>query len=218
MDAKLHSSAVLIFGAQPKQRTVLFMAQFVWCKNEERRIPAFRCLLCKDNCQPAQKGVADVDNSLEILLKSGKYRERFLMKRKAQIIEVDEHLFEGDVGVVERVEKSDEEQQLDGRVFLLEEGKLKPFSPEDYTTSILYQVIDSFRVESKLVRPEEPGNLVFEGRKPSKRTVPVMIAKQGEVTLFPSWEELEADPTPLAEAAEVMGVVPVRQIFVLKRR
>jgi hypothetical protein len=155
---------------------------------------------------------------LDILLKSGKYRERFLMKRKAQVIEVDEHLFDGDLAVAERVEKSDDEQQLDGRVFLLEEGKLKPFSLEDYTASVLYQVVDSFRVESKLVRPEEPGNLVFEGRKPSKRTVPVMVAREGEVTLFPSWEELEANPTPLAEAAEVMGVVPVRQIFVLKRR
>jgi hypothetical protein len=194
------------------------MAQYVWCKSEERRIPAFRCLLCKDNCYVAQKKAADVDNSLDILLKSGKYRERFLMKRKAQVIDVDKHLFEGDARVADTVEKSDEAQPLDGRVFLLEEGKLKPFSPDDYTTSTLYQVIDSFRVESKLVRPEEPGNLVFEGKKPSKKTVPVMIARQGEVTLFPSWDELEADPTPLADAAEVMGVVAVRQIFVLKRK
>jgi hypothetical protein len=163
-------------------------------------------------------GVADVDNSLEILLKSGKYRERFLMKRKAQVIDVDSHLFESEARIPDGVEKSDEEQPLDGRVFLLEEGKLKPFSPEEYTTSTLYQVIDSFRVESKLVRPEEPGNLVFEGKKPAKKTVPVMIARNGEVMLFASWDDLEANPTPLAEAAEVMGVVPVRQIFVLKRK
>jgi hypothetical protein len=194
------------------------MARFVWCKNEERRIPAFRCLLCKDNCHPAQAGVADVDNSLEILLKSGKYRERFLMKRKAQAIDVDEHLFETPAGVPEGIEKGDEEQPLDGRVFLLEDGKLKPFSPEEYTTSILYQVIDSFRVESKLVRPEESGNLIFEGKKPAKKTLPVMIARGGEVQLFNSWDELEANPTPLAEATEVMGVVAVRQIFVLKRK
>jgi hypothetical protein len=194
------------------------MAQYVWCKNEERRIPAFRCLLCGDNCYLAQEGAADVDNSLEILLKSGKYRERFLMKRKAQVIDVDKHLLEGDAAVPDGVEKSDEEQHPDGRIFLLEDGKLKPFSPAEYTTSTLYQVIDSFRVESKLVRPEEPGNLVFEGKKPAKKTVPVMIAKNGEVLLFPSWDELESNPTPLAEAAEVMGVVPVRQVFVLKRK
>ncbi len=111
-----------------------------------------------------------------------------------------------------------DEEQLDGRVFLLEEGKLKPFSPEEYTTSTLYQVIDSFQVESKLVRPEEPGNLVFEGKKPSKRTVPVIMRNNGDAALFASWEELESNPTSLSEATEVIGVVPVRQIFVLKRK
>ncbi len=74
------------------------MARFVWCKIEECRVPAFRCLLCKDNCPVGQKGLEDLDNSLEILLKSGKYRERFLMKRKANVIDVDKHFFEGDAG------------------------------------------------------------------------------------------------------------------------
>ena len=45
-----------------------------------------------------------------------------------------------------------------------------------------------------------------------------MVARNGEVMLFASWDELEANPTPLAEAAEVMGAVPVRQVFVLKRK
>ncbi len=85
-----------MIGAQPKRGTVSFMARFVWCKNEERRVPAFRCLLCKDNCQVAQKGCGDLDNSLEILLKSGKYRERFLMKRKANVIDVEKHFLEDD--------------------------------------------------------------------------------------------------------------------------
>jgi hypothetical protein len=165
----------------------------------------------------AQKELTDFDNSLEILLKSGKYRERFLMKRKANVIDVDKRFFEGDARVPEGSEKTSEEP-LDGRVFLLEEGKLKPFSPEDYSTSTLYQAVDSFQVESKLVRPEEPGNLIFEGKKPSKRTVPVMIARNGDAVLFASWEELESNPTPLSEATEVMGVVPVRQVFVLKRK
>ena len=193
------------------------MARFVWCKNEERRIPAFRCLLCKDSCDAADNGIGDVDDLLELLLKSGKYRERFLMKRKAKVLDVDQQSFEGDARKFDEVEKSDEEQ-LDGRVFLLEEGKLKPFLPEEYTTSTLYQVMDSFQVESKLVRPDEPGNLIFEGKKPSKKTVPVMIAKNSDATLFASWDELESDPSPLSEAHEVIGVVPVRQIFVLKRK
>ncbi len=140
------------------------------------------------------------------------------MKRKANVIDVDRHFFEGDTRVPDGGEKTSEEPLDGGRVFLLEEGKLKPFSPEEYSTSTLYQVVDTFQVESKLVRPEEPGNLMFEGKKPSKRTVPVMIARNGDAMLFASWEELEANPTPLSEATEVMGVVPVRQVFVLKRK
>ncbi len=62
-------------------------------------------------------------------------------------------------------------------------------------TSTLYQVIDSFQVESKLVRPEEPGNLVFEGKKPSKRTVPVILSSNGDAVLFSSWDELESNPS-----------------------
>jgi hypothetical protein len=193
------------------------MMRFVWCKNEERRIPTFRCLLCKQSCKLAHDGLGDVDNLQEILLKSGKYRERFLMKRKANVVEENKPFDEGEAREQAEGEKNGEEQ-LDGRVFLLEDGKFKPFLREDYTTSILYQVTDSFLVESKLVRPEEPGNVVFEGKKPSKKTLPVMIARTGEATLFASWEDLESNPSPLAEASEVIGVVPVRQIFVLKRR
>jgi hypothetical protein len=194
-----------------------FMAQFVWCKNEERRIPSFRCLLCRESCKLAYDGPENVDNRLEILLKSGKYRERFLMKRKLNVVEGEKPFQEDDARELAEGEKSAEEQ-LDGRVFLLEEGKLKPFLQEEYTTSTLFQVTDSFLVESKLVRPEEPGNVVFEGKKPSKKTQPVMIGKTGEATLFASWDELELNPGPLSEASEVIGVVPVRQIFVLKRK
>ncbi len=193
------------------------MAQFVWCKNEERRIPTFRCLLCKESCKPAHDSLGSVDNRLEILLKSGKYRERFLMKRKANSGDSEKPFEEGEAR--ERVEgEKGGEEQLDGRVFLLDEGKLKPFLREEYTTSTLFQVTDSFLVESRLVRPEEPGNVVFEGKKPSRKTQPVMIGKTGEATLFASWDELEADPRPLSEASEVIGVVPVRQVFVLRRR
>lgn len=193
------------------------MARFVWCKNEERRIPTFRCLLCKESCKLAHDGLGDVDSPWEILLKSGKYRERFLMKRKMSVVE-DEGRF--DESAARDLDESDRghEELFDGRVFLLEEGRLKPFLREEYTTSTLYQVTDAFLVESKLVRPEEPGNLVFEGKKPSKRSLPVMVAKTGEATLFASWDELESTPGPLAEAAEVIGVVPVRQVFVLKRK
>lgn len=139
------------------------------------------------------------------------------MKRKVHVVEGERPLDEDEARVLGEGEKSGEEQ-LDGRVFLLEEGKLKPFLQEEYTTSTLFQVTDSFLVESKLVRPEEAGNVVFEGKKPAKKTLPVMIAKTGEATLFASWDDLESNPAPLSEASEVLGVLPVRQIFVLKRR
>jgi hypothetical protein len=163
--------------------------------------------------------MGDLDNALEVLLKSGKYRERFLMKRKANVsaVDSDDRFYEDEKGAFTEGEKGHEES-LDGRVFLLEEGQLKPFSSEDYTASTLYQVTDSFQVESKLVRPDEPGNLFFEGKKPPKKTIPVIVGKDGNALLFASWEELESNPSRLSEAGEVVGVVPVRQVFVLKRK
>jgi hypothetical protein len=150
-------------------------------------------------------------------LKSGKYRERFLMKRRGNIIDEDKPSVELDVGTSDGGETGWDEAR-DGRVFLLEDGRLKPFMLSEYTASTLYQVVDSFQVESKLVRPEEPGNLVFEGKRPSKKSVPVLITKGGGAVLYASWEDLEANPNPLSEAGEVVGVVPVRQVFVLKRK
>ncbi len=195
------------------------MARFVWCKNDERRVPAFRCLLCKDNCHQPHNGGDSLDNSLEILLKSGKYKERFLMKRRVNVnaVSVDELPLGEEARASDESDNSDGEL-LGGRVFLLEEGRLTPFSTEAYTTSTLYQVTDSFQVESKLVRPDEPGNLLFEGKKPSRKTVPVMIARDGNAMLFASWDDLEANPGVLSEATEVVGVVPVRQVFVLRRK
>ncbi|MDY0038808.1 MAG: hypothetical protein RBS57_00735 [Desulforhabdus sp.] len=103
-------------------------------------------------------------------------------------------------------------------VFLLENGKLKPFRVEDYTASTLYQKVESFSVECKLVRPEEPAALLYEGKKPSKKTVPIILTKNDECVLLESWEDLESTPERLADADEVIGAVPVKQVFVLKRR
>lgn len=103
-------------------------------------------------------------------------------------------------------------------VYVLDEGKLKPFAPEDYTVSNLYQVLDSFSVECKLVRPEDPSNIVFEGKKPSRKTVPVLVTKEGESLVLDSWEALDARPELLATAVEVMGVTPVKKVFVLRRK
>jgi len=141
------------------------------------------------------------------------------MKRKESTLLKDETSFtEPDevkpVATTAEAEKPPEDQE----VFLMEDGKLRPFSPEDYTTSTLYQVVESFSVECKLVRPEDPGNLIFEGKRPSKKTLPIIVTRQGESILLESWESLESKPEQLADVAEVIGVTPVKQIFVLKRK
>lgn len=141
------------------------------------------------------------------------------MKRKENILPNENPAGNGDaqdrkVTPISEAVKSPEGQTA----FLIEDGKLTPFSPEDYTRSTVYQTAESYAVECRLVRPEEPGNLIFEGKKPSKKTIPAVIMKSGECLLLGSWEELESKPEHLAEAREVIGVEPVKQIFVLKRK
>lgn len=121
-------------------------------------------------------------------------------------------------------EKAEKESPEGGRerevqdLFLLENGQLKPFRSEDYTTSTLYQRVESFSVECKLVRPEDPANLLYEGRKPSKKTIPIVVTRNNGCLLLESWEQLETNPEQLADAAEVIGAAPVKQVFVLKRK
>ena len=109
-------------------------------------------------------------------------------------------------------------QENGNTVFLLSNGRIEPFSTDAYTASTLYQAVDSFSVECRLVRPEEPGNMVFEGKKPSRKTVPILVDKEGGCVLLNSWEELESEPSRLANAHEVLGALPVKQVFVLKRK
>ena len=110
------------------------------------------------------------------------------------------------------------EHEDGNNVFLLENGRIEPFSSDEFTASTLYQAVDSFSVECRLVRPEEPGNMVFEGKKPSRKTVPILVNKDGQCVLLNSWEELESEPSRLASAREVVGAMPVKQVFVLKRK
>lgn len=193
------------------------MSCFVWCKKDECRIPAFRCLLCKDGCYADHDTGEWARDTLDELIKSGKYKERYVMRRKegaaakdlSAEMEKEEAIKEATVG----------DEAGEGRsVFLMEDGKLKPFAPQDYTTSTLYEVVDSFAVECRLVRPDDPGSIQYEGKRPSKKTVPILVAKNGDCLLLESWEALEAKPEQLAAAQEVIGAVPVRQAFVLRRK
>ncbi len=139
------------------------------------------------------------------------------MKRRdnVEVIKSQLSFFERD-GREQTVETA--QQKSGNSVFLLDNGRIEPFSSDAYTASTLYQGVDSFSVECRLVRPEEPGNMIFEGKKPTKKTVPILVRKDGECVLVDSWEELESEPSRLANVHEVLGALPVKQVFVLKRK
>lgn len=195
------------------------MAEFVWCTKEKCRLPSFRCVLCAEPCALADRGGAAADSLIDALKRSGRYKERYVMKRKEPSAVASP---EDRVNPPEVKGKDDPaamtEKEGERKVFLLEDGKLLPFSPSEYSRSILYEVAESFAVECRLVRPEDPDNLVYEGKKPSKKTVPVIVGKSGESRLMASWDELDANPEQLVEAVEVIGVIPVKQVFLLKRK
>jgi hypothetical protein len=212
------------------------MMQYVWCKNEECRIPAFRCILCRHDCYEVRGRIreGEVNPAFELLRNSGRFKECFVMKRRENAESQSQLSF------FERNEKKDimeNSEQLepngqnepnkqnepngqngDKGLFLMEDGRIRPISSNEYTSSTLYQAIESFSIECKLVRPEESGNMVFEGKKPSKKTVPILVKRDGECVILNSWEELESQPSQLADAQDVVGAMPVKQVFVLKRK
>lgn len=192
--------------------------RYVWCNKEQCRIPAFRCLLCNKGCYSEQGDPGGVAQALEVLLKSGKYEERWVMKRKEKSVAKELPVELETESIIGRQAPEDEPAKArEGDLFLLENGKLQPFSSASYTESILYQMVESFSVECRLVRPEDPANLIYDGKRPSKKTVPIVLTKNGESLLLDSWEALEARPEQLANADEVVGAMPVKQVFVLKR-
>ncbi|MEM5789447.1 MAG: hypothetical protein AAGU11_19210 [Syntrophobacteraceae bacterium] len=189
----------------------------------------FRCILCRHDCYAVRGRPEDeeINPAFEVLRNSGKYKEHFVMKRRENAEIKNQLSFlerseakEEKKEDMENLKKSGATDQNGGQkdVFLLEEGKIKVFSAEEYTASTLYQAVESFSVECRLVRPEEPGNMVFEGKKPSKKTVPILVKKDGECVILASWEELESQPSQLADAVDVVGAMPVKQVFVLKRK
>jgi hypothetical protein len=159
----------------------------------------------------------EISQAFELLRNSGRFKESFVMKRKDNA-----EVMKSQLSFFERNEKEQTvetaEQKNGNNVFLLENGRIEPFSTDAYTASTLYQAVDSFSVECRLVRPEEPGNMVFEGKRPSRKTVPILVRKGGECVLLDSWEELESEPSRLANVHEVVGALPVKQVFVLKRK
>ncbi len=195
------------------------MTQYVWCKNDECRIPAFRCMLCRSDCYEMRVRSPEdaLGRTFEILRNSGKFKEHFVMRRKD-----GGKISDGQLSFLEKDQKEQvletEEQKTDNGVFILDNGRIEPVSADSYTASTLYRTVESFSVECRLVKPEEPGSMLFEGKKPSKKTVPILVGRDGECVLLNSWEELESEPSRLSNAHEVLGALPVKQIFVLKRK
>ncbi|MCL5405597.1 MAG: hypothetical protein M1398_02550, partial [Deltaproteobacteria bacterium] len=191
----------------------------VWCKNDECRIPAFRCMLCRSDCYEMRVRSPEdaLGRTFEILRNSGKFKEHFVMRRKD-----GGKISDGQLSFLEKDQKEQvletEEQKTDNGVFILDNGRIEPVSADSYTASTLYRTVDSFSVECRLVKPEEPGSMLFEGKKPSKKTVPILVGRDGECVLLNSWEELESEPSRLSNAHEVLGALPVKQVFVLKRK
>jgi hypothetical protein len=162
-------------------------------------------------------GEPEISRTFEVLRNSGRFKEYFIMKRKDNV-----EVIRNQLSVFEKDRKKETmetaEQENGNNVFLLENGRIQPFSADEYTASTLYRAVDSFSVECRLVRPEEPGNMVFEGKRPSRKTTPILVKKDGECELVSSWEELESEPSRLANAREVVGAMAVKQVFVLRRQ
>lgn len=104
------------------------------------------------------------------------------------------------------------------RLFILEDGKLRTFDPSEYARSALYEAEDVYAVERRFVRPEEKSDVLYEGKRPAKKTVPLLRLKDSEEARLGDWQDLEARPEQLADVEEVIAAVPVKQVFVLRKK
>ncbi len=87
------------------------MTQYVWCKNDECRIPAFRCVLCRLDCYEVRGRTpeGEISQAFELLRNSGRFKESFVMKRKdnAEVIKSQLSFFERN-GKEETVETAEQ--------------------------------------------------------------------------------------------------------------
>ena len=169
-------------------------SQFTWCPKEERFIPLLRCLTCRPPC-PAS-AVAVAEPHVAVWVAAGKIKEAYTMKPK--------------------VRSQETPHESPARFFLVEDGTVRELNPEEYSPATVYEAVGSYGVERRFVKPEEKADLVFEGKKPPKDTVPVLVLKNGTAAVLSSWDELASEPARLAEAKEVRVARAVKQVFVLK--
>lgn len=169
-------------------------SQFTWCSKEERFIPLLRCLTCRPPCAASAVAVAGPD--VAVWVAAGKIKEAYTMKPK--------------------VRPQETREETSSRFFLVENGTLRDLSPDEYSPIPVYESLGSYGVERRFVKPEEKADLVFEGKKPPKQTIPVLVLKNDTATVLSSWEELESNPERLSEVKEVRIARAVKQVFILK--
>ncbi len=194
------------------------MSRYVWCKKEEARLPIYRCFFCGKTCYPEKELSAEKDQIITDLLASGRFKECYVMKRKGTKKEAISVLDFGAQGKVPKKETKEEAEKKEGRIFLADNGELKPFSADSFTTSILYHEEETYTIERKLVKPGASKNVVFSGKRPSKNTTPIIVTKDGNFILVDSWQDLDANPEQLLNAREVIGASAVKQVFVLTKK
>lgn len=169
-------------------------SQFTWCPKEERFIPLLRCLTCRLPC-PALTSAAE-DDHVALWVAAGRIKETYTMKPKA------------------RPEEPDKVSST--RFFVVENGTVRDLPPEEYCRIPVYETVGCYVVERRFVKPEEKADLVFEGKKPPKQTIPVLVSHNGSAVVLDSWEDLEAHPERLTDVKEVKIARVVKQVFVLK--
>jgi len=168
-----------------------------------------------------REGARQNTDMVEMLVRSGRCKERYVMRKKDESTVTQLPLGLALPETEKATELPPETAEGEGTqapVLILEEGRLIPFAASEYTPSTLYERVEAFSVECRMVRPDDPGHVIFEGKKPSRKTIPVIVKRDGESVLLDSWESLEARPEQLADAVEVLGVTAVKQVFVLRRK
>lgn len=168
---------------------------FTWCTKEERFLPVSRCLVCKTPCDETRRR-EDMGAAADALVEAGRIKEYFVMTAKAR--------------------SQEKPAESSPRFFFLENGTLRELQDDQYSRTTVYEAVGSYGVERRFVRPEEKNNILYEGKKPPKKTVPLLVLKENDEVVLSDWKELEAEPERLAAVKEVVVARPVKQVFVLK--
>lgn len=169
-------------------------SHFVWCPKEERFVPVLRCLTCRLGCDVLSSEA--VDWHAARWMAEGKIKETYTMKPKAR--------------------PQAPQEQSPSRFFIVDNGAVRDLEPQEFSRAPVYETVGSYAVERRFVKPEDKADIVYEGKKPPKQTVPVLVAHDGTATVLASWSDLESNPESLMDVKEVRVARAVKQVFVLK--